>query len=49
MKNDRPSLVFFGMIAVSLTAAIVLIALLIAGDVGGPVVAMNNLPHLTTR
>jgi hypothetical protein len=49
MSNDRPSLMFFGIIAVSLTAAIVLIALLIAGDVAGPQVAVNNLPPITAR
>src|ERR1700676_5459468 len=44
MQNDRPSLVFFSIIAVSLIAAIVLIGLLIGGDVAGPKVSMNNLP-----
>ena len=46
MPNDRPSLAFFALIATSLCAAVVLVALLIAGDVAGPrVVAMNNPPH----
>jgi hypothetical protein len=46
MPKDRPSLAFFALIAASLCAAVVLIALLIAGDVAGPRVAMNNsLPH----
>jgi hypothetical protein len=49
MPKDRPSLAFFALIAVSLCAAVVLIALLIAGDVSGPRVAMNNLPPLTAR
>jgi hypothetical protein len=44
MPKDRPSLAFFAVIATSLCAAVVLIALLIAGDVAGPRVAMNNLP-----
>ena len=47
MPKDRPSLAFFALIATSLCAAVVLIALLIAGDVAGPKVATNNLPsHL---
>jgi hypothetical protein len=45
MPKDRPSFTFFGLIVTSLCAAVVLIALLIAGDVAGPKVAMNNLPH----
>jgi hypothetical protein len=49
MPNDRPSLVFFGLIGASLCAAVVLIALLIGGDVAGPRVAMNNLPPITAR
>jgi hypothetical protein len=49
MPNDRPSLVFFSLIDASLRAAVVLIALLIAGDVAGPRVAMNNLPPITAR
>jgi hypothetical protein len=44
MPKDRPSLPFFALIATSLCAAVVLIALLIAGDVAGPKVATNNLP-----
>jgi hypothetical protein len=44
MPKDRPSLTFFALIATSLCAAVVLVALLIAGDVAGPKVAMNNLP-----
>jgi hypothetical protein len=44
MPKDHPSLVFFALIATSLCAAVVLVALLIAGDVAGPKVAMNNLP-----
>jgi hypothetical protein len=39
MPKDRPSLAFFALIATSLCAAVVLIALLIAGDVAGPKVA----------
>jgi hypothetical protein len=49
MPNDRPSIVFFSLIAVSLAAATVLIALLVAGDVAGPKVAMNNLPRIAAR
>ena len=46
MLKDRPSLAFFALIATSLCAAVVLVALLIAGDVAGPrVVAMNNFRH----
>jgi hypothetical protein len=44
MPKDRPSLAFFALIATSLCAAVVLIALLIAGDVAGPKVATNSLP-----
>jgi hypothetical protein len=44
MPKDRPSLAFFALIAASLCAAVVLVALLIAGDVAGPKVAMNP-PH----
>jgi len=44
MPNDRPSLAFFALIATSLCAAVVFVALLIAGDVAGPKVAINNLP-----
>jgi hypothetical protein len=47
--NDRPSLVFFSLIGASLCAAAILIALLVAGDVAGPRVAMNNLPPITAR
>jgi hypothetical protein len=49
MPNDRPNIVFFSLIAASLSAAVVLVALLIAGDVGGRRVAMNNLPPITAR
>ena len=46
MSKDRPDLAFFAVIASSLCAAMLLVALLIAGDVAGPKVAMNNLlPH----
>jgi hypothetical protein len=44
MPKDRPSLAFFALIAASLCAAVVLVALLIAGDVSRPRVAMNNSP-----
>jgi hypothetical protein len=44
MPKDRPSLAFFALIAASLCAAVVLIALLIVGDASGPRVAMNNSP-----
>jgi hypothetical protein len=44
MPIDHPSLAFFALIAASLCAAVALIGLLIAGDVAGPRVAMNNLP-----
>jgi hypothetical protein len=44
MPKDRPSLAFFALISTSLCAAGVLIALLIAGDVAGPKVAMLP-PH----
>jgi hypothetical protein len=49
MPKDRPNLAFFALIAASLSAAVVLVALLIAGDVAGPRVAMNNLPPLSAR
>jgi hypothetical protein len=49
MPNDRPSLVFFSLIGASLCAAVILIALLVAGDVAGPRVARNNLPPITAR
>ena len=44
MSNSRPNLLFFALIAASLCAAMVFIALLVGGDVAGPRVAMNNLP-----
>jgi len=44
MSNDRPNLLFFGLIAASLSAAVVLIGLLVVGDVAGPRVAMNISP-----
>ena len=44
MSKDRPNVAFFAFIAMSLCAAVVLVAFLIAGDVKGPRVAMNNLP-----
>ena len=49
MLKDRPSLAFFALIATSLCAAVVLVALLIAGDVAGPRVAMNIPPHFFIR
>jgi hypothetical protein len=45
MPKDRPSLAFFALIATSLCAAVVFVALWISGDVAGPKVAMNNLPR----
>jgi hypothetical protein len=44
MPNSRPNLAFFALIAASLCAAVVLVGLLVAGDIAGPGVAMNNLP-----
>jgi hypothetical protein len=44
MPNDRSNRTFFTLIAASVCAAVFLVALLIAGDVAGPKVAMNNLP-----
>jgi hypothetical protein len=44
MPSDRSNFAFFTLIAASLFAAVVLMALLIAGDVAGPKVAMNNVP-----
>jgi hypothetical protein len=41
---DRPNLAFFTFLAGSVSAAVVLVALLIAGDVAGPRVATNNFP-----
>jgi hypothetical protein len=49
MPNHRSSLVFFSLIGASLCAAVILIALLVAGDVARPRVAINNLPPLTAR
>jgi hypothetical protein len=43
MPNDRSNFAFFAVIAASLCAAVVLVALLMAGDVAGPRVAMNNV------
>jgi hypothetical protein len=42
MPNDRSNLRFFTLIAASVCAAVILVALLVAGDVAGPKVAMNN-------
>lgn len=44
MPNGRSNLAFFTLVAASVSAAVVLVALLIAGDVAGPKVAMNNVP-----
>jgi hypothetical protein len=44
MPDNRPNLGFFALIAASLCAAVVLVGLLIAGDIAGPRIAMNNLP-----
>jgi len=44
MPSNRPNLAFFALIAASLCAAVVLVWLLIAGDIAGPRIAMNNLP-----
>ena len=44
MSKNRPNVAFFALIAMSLCAAVVLVAFLIAGDVKGPKVAMNHLP-----
>jgi hypothetical protein len=44
MSNDRPNLLFFGLIAASLCTAAVLIGLLAVGDVAGPSVAMKHSP-----
>ncbi len=44
MSNGRPNLLFFALIAASLCAAVVLIGLLVGGEVGGPRIAMNNMP-----
>src|SRR5690348_1257643 len=42
MSNRRSNFLFFGLIAASLCAAVVLIGLLVAGDVAGPRMAMNH-------
>jgi hypothetical protein len=44
MSKDSSNVAFFALIASSLCAAVLLMALLIAGHVAGPKVAMNNLP-----
>jgi hypothetical protein len=44
MPNDRSNRTFFTLIAASVAAAVFLVALLIAGNVAGPKVAMNNPP-----
>lgn len=44
MPNDRSNRTFFTLIAASVAAAAILVALLIAGDVAGSKVAMNNVP-----
>jgi hypothetical protein len=44
MSNNRSNVAFFAVIAASLCAAVVLVALLVAGDVAGPRVAVNNPP-----
>jgi hypothetical protein len=41
MPNDRSNLTFFTLVAASVCAAVLLVALLVAGDVAGPKVAMN--------
>jgi hypothetical protein len=43
MANDRSNDAFFAVIAANVSAAVALVALLAAGQVAGPRVAMNNL------
>jgi hypothetical protein len=43
MPNDRSNLTFFTLIAASVCAAVMLVALLVAGEVAGPKVAMNTV------
>ena len=45
MPKDRRTLLFFAFIAASLCAAVVLVALLVRGDVGGPKIAMIHQPQ----
>jgi hypothetical protein len=42
MPNDRSNLTFFALVAASVCAAVILVALLVAGGVAGSKVAMNN-------
>jgi hypothetical protein len=44
MTTNRSNLPFFALITASLSAAAILVGLLVAGDVAGPRVAMNNPP-----
>lgn len=44
MSNDGSIVLFFGLTAASLCAAVVLIGLLLAGDIAGPRVALNHSP-----
>jgi hypothetical protein len=43
MPNDRSNLTFFALVAASVCAAVILVALLIAGNVAGTKLAMNNV------
>jgi hypothetical protein len=50
MLKDRRTLLFFAFVAASMCAAVVFVALLVRGDVGGPKIAMNHqLQHSQAR
>jgi hypothetical protein len=48
MAHDR-NIGFFSAIAASLLAAVVLVALLVGGEIGGPRVAFNGSPAITAH
>jgi hypothetical protein len=49
MAHHNRNIGFFSMIAGSLLAAAVLVALLVGGEIAGPRVAFNPSPPITSR
>ena len=49
MAHPNRNIGFFGMVAGSLLAAAVLMALLVGGEIAGPKVAFNASPPITAR
>jgi hypothetical protein len=49
MAHPNRNIGFFSMVAGSLLAAAVLVALLVGGDIAGPKVALNAAPPITAH